>query len=81
MLELTLISAIIGGTPGYFLLGPSKPGRVEVIDMINIRTPVIIEKAIRDLRKDNKQISKHLAIMRTQLDYISKSIERNQGEK
>lgn len=73
--SICLISLLIGGLPGYFFLGPSKPDRTEVEKMIEIRTPLVIEGVIREIRNSNIQLGKALAVIEERLLNISKTVD------
>lgn len=77
-LSIAAISALLGGAPGYFLIGPSKPDRAEVFTMIQRSTPTIVETIIKDLRGESIQLDKRLAVMDERLSYIVKILDENE---
>jgi len=77
-ITIALLSALVGGAPGYFLIGPNKPNRAEVVSIIETHIPRILENVITDLRSNNANIDKRLSVMEERLIYISKSVNRIQ---
>jgi len=73
---VALFSIIIGGSPGYFLVGPSKMNRKQVIDMIDNRTPAIIEKHVSELYSTVNVIDKNVAVVIENLKHVSKSVSK-----
>ena len=72
---LALMGALIGGAPGYFIIGPSKPSRMEVMKMIENNTPVVVEEIIKDVRANNYDIDKRLAVIQERLSITLKKLE------
>lgn len=63
----TLIGILLGGAPGYFLIGPNKPTRNEVSQMIRKEAPVTVYDTL-------KSIEIQQAEMRTDIKNILETI-------
>jgi hypothetical protein len=87
MVATGLLGAILGGAPGYFLIGPEKVDREEVIEIITKYSPYVEDRklifitieenqlSIKNMRPVLEKINVTIAETNSKIDYIIKNIK------
>jgi|TARA_R100000093_G_scaffold71467_2_gene47326 hypothetical protein len=86
MVATGLLGAVLGGAPGYFLIGPEKVSREDVVEIITKYSPYVEDRkvifttikenqsSIKDMRPVLEKINVSIAETNSKIDYIIKNI-------
>ena len=66
---------LIGGAPGYFIIGSSKPTTEEVSHMILKESPAAIKADLKEIREAQKMIEIQIAKQSVQIHQILEAVK------
>ena len=78
-ISLTILGALIGGAPGYFIVGPNKPDRIEVSNMIQKEAPRAVYGDLIKIRDAQERASVQLGVLTQKVELLAELLreERN----
>jgi hypothetical protein len=75
-MTISVVSLLIGGVPGYFLIGPNKPTKNEVSAMIKKEAPLAIRQELKEIELTQKSIEIEIAKQSVQISQILEAVKR-----
>jgi hypothetical protein len=76
LIAISMVSVLIGGAPGYFLIGPNKPTKSEVSIMISKEAPLAIQQELKEIKLTQKSIEIVMARQNVQIAQILEAVKK-----
>lgn len=75
-IAVSIVSLLLGGSPGYFLIGPNKPTINQVSAMIKKEAPLAIQQELKEIKLTQKSIEINMAKQSVQIAQILEAVKK-----